>query len=97
MTFQVERGIVSRMSDIKRKPELTDLVDPFLTEKTRRAVATGCGVPRLEGRMRNEFFRKLTIGEMLEHIPTYDKFCDLARQRGQLGSNALEKARIIYE
>ncbi len=97
MNLQEEYGTIPHMSDEKQQLEISDLVDPFLTEKTRRAVATAFGVPHLEGGMRTKFFRTLTVGKMLEHIPTYDKFCEIARKRGQLGPKTLKKARIIYE
>ena len=85
------------MSGELRKPALTDLVDPFLTEKTRRAVAVRFGVISERSRYRAHFFRSLTVGEMLEDIPTFETFRELALLQGRLGRTTLEKARIVYD
>lgn len=95
LTFQVKYYKVPVMSS--EKPANTDLVDPYLTEKTRRAVATALGVSPIPGKARTRLFRSLTVGKMLYYIPNYEIFCRLAQKQGQLGGGALNKARVIFE
>ena len=73
------------------------LVNPFLTEKTRRMVCRALGVNPAQSSGRDIFLRKVTAGQLKERIPTYENFCERATGQGHITPATLEKARALYK
>jgi hypothetical protein len=76
---------------------LTTLVDPFLTEKTRRIVARAFGIQPLKGSERDRFLATLTVVELQKKLPTFEMFKDRAREHGFVLDKTLDKVRPLYE
>ncbi len=85
--------------DLEKTEKVTSptLVNPFLTEKTRRMVCRAFNVDPESSWARRYFLSKLTAGQLKEKIPTYERFCELAKTCGQLQPITLVKAKALYE